>query len=572
MEKPSLSIATAESPAEDISNMQDEDLLKWTQEDLVRRLRRSEADKMSVILDHGNLIREVNRSLQLHLNEIRGLKDINQKLQEDNRELRDLCCFLDDDRQKGKRVSREWQRLGRYSASIMRKEVTLYLQKLKELETRQDDVVRENLELKELCLLLYEEKSIGGGGGAGGGGVGAGGAGGGVGGTAVGGGCRSSIDSQSSLLLVPGAGLLMRDVGDGSSTSSAGSADSSDQSHHKQPHLATQADGPGVAGTGSPEHHRKPRGGSVTSGERDVPSSPEPPHPQGRNRSTSLEYPYAMPQPCRPRCGSISVPDHAHSGRSVRGLSPEKYGRNVGRRSPESQHSSSKQHHLHASDLLLVQKQQHLLGSGQGGSAGELYQRHHRGSVGGGGSCCGSPEARQAHLALGTSEHQHHEKGCVTSARGSPETHRHQYGVGPDHVKFGSPGRELQRRPATAEELSPHHRSIYNGMNGQSLRATASQLTPKDTVTPTSPLFLSNLYTGTSLLYVLDNCLSQESLTMPYLSRVLEGDETSLSRHYKGRGKKSLEHAVLVGGELNVSFCDHVREYASLPHRHRIIR
>lgn len=69
-----LSIGKTESPAEDISGLTDEELLKWTKEDLVRRLRRSEADKMSVILDHGNLIREVNRSLQLHLNEIRGLK------------------------------------------------------------------------------------------------------------------------------------------------------------------------------------------------------------------------------------------------------------------------------------------------------------------------------------------------------------------------------------------------------------------------------------------------------------------------------------------------------------------
>ena len=77
-----------------------------------------------------------------------------------------MCCFLDDDRQKGKRVSREWQRLGRYSASIMRKEVTLYLQKLKELELRQEEVIRENLELKELCLLLDEEKGVVGGGGS----------------------------------------------------------------------------------------------------------------------------------------------------------------------------------------------------------------------------------------------------------------------------------------------------------------------------------------------------------------------------------------------------------------------
>ncbi|KAM6972770.1 coiled-coil domain containing 85A, like isoform 2-T2 [Aplochiton taeniatus] len=434
-----LSITKTESPAEDISNLPDEDLLKWNKEDLVRRLRRSEADKMSVILDHGNLIREVNRSLQLHLNEIRGLKDINQKLQEDNRELRDLCCFLDDDRQKGKRVSREWQRLGRYSSSIMRKEVTLYLQKLKELELRQDEVVRENLELKELCLLLDEEKSGGGGG-----------TGSSVGSVGVGG-CRNSIDSQSSLLLVPGTGLLLRDVGDGSSTSSAGSADSSDHHHHKQLHLlgGMGGGGGGLGGggeRGSPEHQQKPRCGSISgmgvgAGEREA-SSPE--HPVGRNRSTSLEYPYALPQLCRPRCGSISVPDHS---RVMRGLSPEKYGRNVSRRSPE-QHPKH-----HGSDLLLGQKQ-HLLASSQGGS-GELYQRHHRGSIGSG---CGSPEPRQAHL--GTPEH--HEKGCVVSGA-SPEIHRHQYSLSPDHVKFGSPVREGggQRR----DELSPHHRSIYNGMN-----------------------------------------------------------------------------------------------------------
>ena len=69
-----LSITKTDSPAEDISNVSEEELTRWTKEELARRLRRSEADKMSVILDHGNLIREVNRSLQLHLNEIRGLK------------------------------------------------------------------------------------------------------------------------------------------------------------------------------------------------------------------------------------------------------------------------------------------------------------------------------------------------------------------------------------------------------------------------------------------------------------------------------------------------------------------
>ena len=46
-------------------------------------------------------------------------------------ELRDLCCFLDDDRQKGRKLAKEWQRFGRYTSSVMKSEVTVYQDKLK---------------------------------------------------------------------------------------------------------------------------------------------------------------------------------------------------------------------------------------------------------------------------------------------------------------------------------------------------------------------------------------------------------------------------------------------------------
>lgn len=60
------------------------------------------------------------------LAELRSLKEANQRLSDDNQELRDLCCFLDDDRQKGRKLAREWQRFGRYTASVMRQEVSNY--------------------------------------------------------------------------------------------------------------------------------------------------------------------------------------------------------------------------------------------------------------------------------------------------------------------------------------------------------------------------------------------------------------------------------------------------------------
>ncbi|XP_045427914.1 coiled-coil domain-containing protein 85C isoform X4 [Pipistrellus kuhlii] len=222
MAKPPAAAAAA-AAAEELSQVPDEELLRWSKEELARRLRRAEGEKVGLMLEHGGLMRDVNRRLQQHLLEIRGLKDVNQRLQDDNQELRELCCFLDDDRQKGRKLAREWQRFGRHAAGAVWHEVARSQQKLRELEARQEALLRENLELKELVLLLDEERAAlaGGAGGPGGGGGGAG--------------SRSSIDSQASLsgpLAGGAAGTGARDVGDGSSTSSAGSGGSPDHHHH----------------------------------------------------------------------------------------------------------------------------------------------------------------------------------------------------------------------------------------------------------------------------------------------------------------------------------------------------
>ncbi|XP_062863371.1 coiled-coil domain-containing protein 85C-A [Trichomycterus rosablanca] len=192
-------------PIEDLSKTSDDELLRLGKDELVRRLRKGESEKMNLMLEHGNMMKDVNRRLQLHLHEIRNLKEVNQKLQDDNQELRELCCFLDDDRQKGKKLSREWQRFGRYTASVVWKEVGFYQQKLKELEANQESIIRENTELKEIIIMLEEERN--------------------------GAGSRSSIDSQSSLNNLNGGSSNVRDVGDGSSTSSTGSAGSPDHHH-----------------------------------------------------------------------------------------------------------------------------------------------------------------------------------------------------------------------------------------------------------------------------------------------------------------------------------------------------
>ncbi|XP_070843793.1 coiled-coil domain-containing protein 85C-B isoform X1 [Chaetodon trifascialis] len=227
----------SEGPKDDMSQLTDEELLRCSKDELLRRLRRVDSEKMNLMIEHGNMMKDINRRLQVHLHEIRSLKEINQKLQDDNHELRELCCFLDDDRQKGKKLSREWQRFGRYTASAMWKEVGTYMMKLKELEANQDTVLRENSELKEIILMLDEERN--------------------------GAGSRSSIDSQSSLTNLNGGTGTVRDVGDGSSTSSTGSAGSPDHHNHNHIHKPTSENskmGPTMRRSmddlSAPHHHR----------------------------------------------------------------------------------------------------------------------------------------------------------------------------------------------------------------------------------------------------------------------------------------------------------------------------
>ncbi|XP_048374091.1 coiled-coil domain-containing protein 85A isoform X1 [Sphaerodactylus townsendi] len=399
------------APAEDLSKVSDEELLKWTKEELIRSLRKAEAEKMSAMLDHSNLIREVNRRLQLHLGEIRGLKDINQKLQEDNQELRDLCCFLDDDRQKGKKVSREWQRLGRFSAGVMHKEVALYLQKLKELEVRQEEVVKENLELKELCVLLDEEK----------GGV-------------VG--CRNSIDSQASLCQLSATNTYIRDVGDGSSTSSTGSTDSPD--HHKH------------HPNSSPEHLQKTRNEG----------SPE----HQKHRSASPDHLH------KPR-GSGSPDPQKH----LKGPSPEHH-KTIGKVTPEQQkHSCSSPETLpkHMVSGSPEHFQKHRPGSSP------EHQKH----------SSSSPDHLQKHTLSGSMEHLPKVRGT------SPEHLKQHYGGSPEHHKhLGGGSREGTLRRQVVDDLSPHHRSLYNGMNEptlsyvRQLEARVRQLEEENRMLPQGPV------------------------------------------------------------------------------------
>uniref|UniRef100_A0A0K0DBM8 Coiled-coil domain-containing protein 58 n=1 Tax=Angiostrongylus cantonensis TaxID=6313 RepID=A0A0K0DBM8_ANGCA len=99
------------------------------------------------------LITDANRRV-----EVRFLHFINIFIYLSFKELRELCCFLDDDRQKTRRLAKEWQKFGRYTSQVMKQEMSMNQQRLRESEERHMEAIRENEELKQLCLYLDEQR------------------------------------------------------------------------------------------------------------------------------------------------------------------------------------------------------------------------------------------------------------------------------------------------------------------------------------------------------------------------------------------------------------------------------
>jgi hypothetical protein len=65
-----------------LAKIEDEELRGKHPDELVRIIRRLESESRSLVAEHSSIIKDVNRRMQIYLLEIRGLKDINQKLQD----------------------------------------------------------------------------------------------------------------------------------------------------------------------------------------------------------------------------------------------------------------------------------------------------------------------------------------------------------------------------------------------------------------------------------------------------------------------------------------------------------
>uniref|UniRef100_A0A7E4W1H6 Coiled-coil domain-containing protein 85A n=1 Tax=Panagrellus redivivus TaxID=6233 RepID=A0A7E4W1H6_PANRE len=123
-----------------------------------QRVRTLEAENRRLMSSQGQLVADANRRVEMHLNEIRVLREEAKSLRAANAQLQEICAFLDEDRQKNRQLSREWQKFGRYTSDLMKQEVTAYQQRLSEQSERHSQLMQENEELKRLCLYLDEQR------------------------------------------------------------------------------------------------------------------------------------------------------------------------------------------------------------------------------------------------------------------------------------------------------------------------------------------------------------------------------------------------------------------------------
>lgn len=119
--------------------------------DLAQQLTRYKEENVRLTDENNNLMREFKTRMKVHLEEVRLLKEVNERLQTELDDLRDLCCYLDDDRVKCRKLAKEWQNFGRYISSILHTKESCYQEEVNSLSFQKENIIAENINLKRLC-------------------------------------------------------------------------------------------------------------------------------------------------------------------------------------------------------------------------------------------------------------------------------------------------------------------------------------------------------------------------------------------------------------------------------------
>ena len=79
-------------------------------------------------------------------------------METENKELQDLCGYLNEAYIRSKKESSEWQNLGCFTADILRDEISRYQGMDKAIKDQVERLVKENRELQEMCIVLDQSQ------------------------------------------------------------------------------------------------------------------------------------------------------------------------------------------------------------------------------------------------------------------------------------------------------------------------------------------------------------------------------------------------------------------------------
>lgn len=79
-------------------------------------------------------------------------------MESENRELHLVCGYLDEAHRKSKQLGSEWQSFGKYTAEILKEEIANSESKSQVMREELQKLAKENKELKEMCLFLDQSR------------------------------------------------------------------------------------------------------------------------------------------------------------------------------------------------------------------------------------------------------------------------------------------------------------------------------------------------------------------------------------------------------------------------------
>lgn len=82
-----------------------------------------------------------------------------QQLESENRELRVMCGHLADGYYRSKQLGEEWRSFGKYTAEILKEELASSESERRVTKGELERLAKENKELKEMCLFLDQSRS-----------------------------------------------------------------------------------------------------------------------------------------------------------------------------------------------------------------------------------------------------------------------------------------------------------------------------------------------------------------------------------------------------------------------------